>query len=295
MKSSEPPPSLPRSESTLVLDEPVPRTSSIPMRNLQYAFQTDEELQPGMPLLLPEYYVPPSPSSGNSRFSRMFGGWLIPQHQRAPDQVPSHRSSQESQTTLEIEVQSEPGEVPRVLQRYPRIERQSREDQRDHRRIRYFESQKRRRNRNPIDRLKTYPGIAFRTVVNSPRVAVKAVMTSPARIQRQWTRIERSTTYLDLKFALGSRRRGIIKKYDQASKVIINSPKKIINKCGVLLHLRKPEPVPEPVRTPSPPTSRPITPVAPPPRKRSPPMWVPPPGGPPHEFREVMKGIGWPV
>jgi len=267
------------------------------MRNLQFAFLTDEELQPGMPLLLPEYYIPPSPSSGNSRFSRMFGGWLFPQQQRAPDQVPSHRSSQEAQTTPDIEVQSEPAEVPRVLKQYPRIERQSREDQRDKRRIRYFQSQKRRRNRNSIDKLKTYPGIAFRTVLKSPAVAVKAVMTSPAKVNRQWTRIERSTAYLDLKHTLATRKRGIIKKYDQASKVIITSPKKIINRCGVLLHLRKPErePEPEPVRTPSPPTPRPITPVRPPPRKRSPPKWVPLPGGPPHEFRDFMKGIGWPV
>lgn len=294
MKSSEAPPSLQRSDSIFVLDEPVPPTSSIPMRNLQFAFLTDEELQPGMPLLLPEYYIPPSPSSGNSRFSRMFGGWLFPQHQRAPDQVPSHRSLQEAQTTQEIEVQSEPAEVPRVLQRYPRIERQSTEDQRDKSRIRYFQSQKRRRNRTTIYRLKTYPGIALRAVLKSPAVAVKAVMTSPAKIHRQWTRVERSTAYLDLKFALGSRRRGIIKKYDQASKVIITSPKKIINRCGVLLQLRK-QPEPEPVRTPSPPAPRPITPVRPPPRKRSPPIWVPPPGGPPHEFRDFMKGIGWPV
>ena len=294
MKSREAPPSLQRSESPLVINEPVPPTSSIPMRNLQFAFLTDEELQPGMPLLLPEYYIPPSPSSGNSRFSRMFGGWLFPQHQRAPDQVPSHRSSQEAQTTPEIEVQSEPADVPCVLQQCPRIERQSREDQRDDRRFRYFQSQKRRRNRIPIDKLKTYPGIAFRTVLHSPRAAVKAVLASPAKLNGQWNRIERSTAYLDLKFALGSRRRGIIKKYDQASKVIITSPKKIINKCGVLFHLRK-QPEPEPVRTPSPPTPRPITPVKPPPRKRSPPMWVPPPGGPPHEFRDFMKGIGWPV
>ena len=264
------------------------------MRNLQFAFLTDEELQPGMPLLLPEYYIPPSPSSGNSRFSRMFGGWLHPQPQRAPDPVPAHRSSQEAQTTPEIEVQSEPAEVPRVLQRYPRIERQSREDQRDDRRIRYFQSQKRRRNRTPVDKLKTYPGIAFRTVLKSPAVAVKAVVTTPVRIQRQWTRVERSTAYLDIKHTLATHKRGMIKKYDQASKVIITSPKKIINKCGVLFHLRK-QPEPEPVRTPSPSTPRPITPVRPPPRMRSPPMWVPPPGGPPHEFRDFMKGIGWPV
>jgi hypothetical protein len=45
--------------------------------------------------------------------------------------------------------------------------------------------------------------------------------------------------------------------------------------------------------------ARPDTPIDPTivkssPRRRSPLMWVPPPGGPPNEFRDFMKGIGWP-
>jgi hypothetical protein len=165
---------------------------------------------------------------------------------------------------------------------------------------------------------------------------------------------------MDLSHVLNTHRRGIIKKCDQASKAIITSPKKIIKKCGNLLHLRKQqEPVevevesscgesgysslnPEervgikdwekrtrciPMTRRRPPPSfeydypvtgpgwhslrrkrppivprpaRPDTPidptiVKPQPRTRSPPRWCPPPGGPPNEFRDFMKGIGWPV
>ena len=308
----------------------------------------------------------------------MFGGWLQPQHQQQreldPGPAPAHKSSEDVRTSQEEEIQPEPAKLTHVLKRFPGIERQSKEEERDGRRFKNF--QKRKRRNRPLPKLKTYPGVAFRTVLASPGVAFRAALTTPGRLQRQWTRIESSNTYLDLSHALDKRRRGIIKKYkqaskaiitsprkiikkwEQASKAIITSPKKMIRKCGDLLHLRK-QPKPEHVKvetsrkkprqtslTPSdrvrikdwdrgtrcipmtrrrPPPSfeydypvtgphttlregppivpkpaRPDTPidptiVKPPPRRRSPLMWVPPPGGPPNEFRDFMKGIGWPV
>ena len=305
----------------------------------------------------------------------MFGGWLQPQQQSQPepDSTPAH-DSENGKTSPEEEIQPRPAELTHVLKRFPRIEPQSNENERDQRRIKNF--QRRKRRNRPLPRLKTYPGVAFKAVLASPGVAFKAVLTTPGRLQRQWTRMESSITYLDLSHAFHKRRRGIIKKYNQASKAIITSPRKIIKKCdkaskaiitspkkmfqkcGNILHLRK-QPKPEPVKvetsrkklrqtslTPSdrmrikdwergtrcipmtrrrPPPSfeydypvtgphttlregppivpkpaRPDTPIDPtivktPPRRRSPLMWVPPPGGPPNEFRDFMKGIGWPV
>jgi hypothetical protein len=289
----------------------------------------------------------------------MFGGWLHHQRQREPDPGQAHDISDNRKPSQEEEVEPEPqpAELTHVLKRFPRIERESEEEERDKRRIRKYQQRKPRRNRNPIPKLKTYPGVAFKAVLASPGVAFKAVLTTPGRLQRQWTRIECSTPYLDLSHALEIRRRGIIKKCNQASKAIITSPEKIIRKCGNLLHLRKhtepvevevesscgesgyaslsssdrvgitkwekgvrcipmtrrrPPPslesdhpvtgpytkgrespiVPKPARsdTPIDPTI-----VEPSPRRRSPLMWVPPPGGPPNEFRDFMKGIGWPV
>jgi hypothetical protein len=198
------------------------------------------------PTLLPEpeREITSSPSSGESRFSRMFGGWLQAQHrnQREPDPGPPAQDTLEDGKTSQeedVQPQLQPAELTHVLKRYPGIERHSKEEERDGRRIRNFQEWKRRRNRNPIPKLKTYPGVAFKAVLASPGVAFKAVLTTPGRLQRQWTRIECRTAYLDLSHALQKRRRGIIKKCDQASKAIITSPEKIIRKCGNLLHLRK--------------------------------------------------------
>jgi hypothetical protein len=293
----------------------------------------------------------------------MFGGWLTPQHrvQRDSDPGPAYDISENRKPSQEeeedVEPEPQPASLTHVLKRFPRIERESKEEERDERRIRNFQKRKRLRSRNPLPKFKTYPGVAFKAVLASPGVAFKAVLTTPGRLHRQWTRIECSAAYYHLGKALQKRRRGIIEKCDQASKAIITSPKKIIRKCGNLLHLRKhPEPVEVevesscgesghvslsssdrvgitkwergvrcipmtrrrpppafehdyPVTGPyskgrespiAPKPARPDTPIDPtiansPPRRRSPLMWVPPPGGPPNEFRDFMKGIGWPV
>jgi hypothetical protein len=175
----------------------------------------------------------------------MFGGWLVHpnQNQRETDPGPAHDVSENRKTSqeeeVEVEPEPQPAELTHVLKRFPRIERHSKEEERDQRRITNYQQRKRRRSRNPIPKLKTYPGVAFKAVLASPGVAFKAVLTTPGRLQRQWTRIECSTPYLDLSHALEIRRRGIIKKCNQASKAIITSPEKIIRKCGNLLHLRK--------------------------------------------------------
>ena len=192
----------------------------------------------------------------------MFGGWLQPQHQSQPDPGPAHDVSNDGKTRPEEDIQPQPANVTHVLKRFPRIERQSKDVERDGRRFKSF--QKRKRRNRSLPKLRTYPGIAFRTVLASPGVALKAVLTSPGRLQRQWTRIESSITYPNVSHALDKRRRGIIKKYNQASKAIITSPRKIIKKCnqaskiiitspkkmfrkcGQLFHLRK-KPKPEPV------------------------------------------------